>query len=223
MLEKTYDLRIPLGTISMLCGPAGCGKTVKVAHILKNKNMLFKDGEKVDNVVFCYATWQPLYSELKELNIVTKWVNYLPTNEEFIDLVKDYKEEGSICIFDDFLNEINKDMVQICCVSSRHYNTASFFLFQNLFPKNPLAREISLNAKFIYVFRSPREKSQFSYLAYQILPKEYKWLIQVYNEVTAVPYGCLIIDLRQEAEDEIRFRSNILPHEYPTIVWKKSR
>lgn len=183
---------------------------------------MFKGGDNIRNIVFCYASWQKLYTELENKHFVTKWVNKLPSNEEFVDMVEPYKDKGgSIVILDDFMSEIGKDLVDIVTVSSRHNNTSTFILFQSLFPLARMARQISLNVKYIYVFKNPRENAQFSYLVRQIRPRDNKWLEQAYQEATKEPYSYLLLDLTQECPDLIRFRSSILPSQWPMKIWMK--
>ena len=215
-----FDLRVKKGSVHYLCGPTNSGKTFRVSKILELKNQYIKDGSSIKNIVFCYAAWQPIYDFLKKEGIVTKWINFLPSNEEFKELVKEHVYDGgSIVVIDDFLTEINKDLVEIVCVTSRHYNVTTFLLFQNLFPANPLARQISLNAKYIYIHKNPRENSQIAYLARQISPSGYKWIVDAYYNATKKPYSCFLIDMTQEIPDHLRFRSNILPDEFPMTVW----
>ena len=223
MEVEALDMRVNHGSTHLLCGPSNSGKTVRVANILRNKDSYIKGGDKIKNVVFCYSAWQNIYSQLDSEGVVTKWVNELPTDEQYRDLVAAYANRGgSIVVLDDFLTEINKDMVQIVCVSSRHYNTSTFLLFQNLFPSNPLARQISLNVKYLYIHKNPRENTQMNFLARQISPNDYKWIVAAYQEATKEPYGCLVIDMTQETPNYLRFRSNVLPHEFPMIIWTKT-
>ena len=217
---KSYNLRFPPGCAHLIVGPSGSGKTFRVAKILELKDILFSGGEKIKNVVFCYAAWQPIYQKLKDNNIVSQWVNRMPSNEEFIELVDRYKNDGgSIVIIDDFMSEMNDDMDVIVRVSSRHYNTSTFILLQCLFPKQKCARNISLNAKFIHIHKNPRENAQIQYLARQICPDSNQWIVQVFHDVTQDPFSCLLIDLTQERESHLRFRSNYLPEEFPMKVW----
>ena len=222
-VETEYNIQVPKGSTHLLCGPSSSGKTYRVAQLLQIKEEYIADGHSIQNIVFCYAAWQPIYDLLKEKNVVTKWVNYLPSNEQFIELVEDYKDSGgSIIVLDDFLTELNRDMVEIVCVTSRHYNAVTFILFQSLFPPNPLARQISLNVKYLYIHKNPRENAQISYLARQISPNSYKWIVDAYHEATKEPYSCFVIDMTQETPDGLRFRSNILPHEFPIIIYQKA-
>ncbi len=60
MLKKLL-ISVP---ISILCGdlrPSGSGKTVFVKNLLCNANKM--SDVKIDNIVFLYGCWQPLYDE----------------------------------------------------------------------------------------------------------------------------------------------------------------
>ena len=217
---ERYNLRFPIGSTHLVVGPSASGKTLRTASILRVKDQIIENGEKISNVVFFYSVWQPIYDELMRDNVVTKWVNKMPTNEEFIELVQPFVNKGgSIVVIDDFMSQINKDMDEIVRVSSRHYNTNTFILFQSLFPPHKLARQISLNVKFLHIHKNPRENAQIQYLARQLNPSSYKWIISAYHEVTKRPYSCLLIDLTQERETHLRYRSHYLPSEFPMKVW----
>lgn len=214
------DFRFPHGMTHLVVGPSGSGKTHRTCEILRWKNKIIKDGERIENIVFFYAAWQSLYDELKTKGIVTKWVNKMPTNEEFVEQVNEFKDKGgSIVIIDDFMSEIGKDLDEIVRVSSRHFNTSTFILFQSLFPSHQLARQISLNAKFLHIHKNPRENAQIAYLARQIQPWSYKWMVQAFHKATEFPFSAFLIDLTQERENKHRFRSNYLPHEAPMKLW----
>ena len=220
MSEKTFNLRFPLGSTHLVVGPSASGKTCRIAKILKHKDVLIEGGPQIKNIVYCYATWQPEYDRLKEDKIVTKWINKMPSVDEFIKAVDEYKDEGgSILVIDDFMGSINKDLDEIIRVTSRHYNVCTFILFQSLFPIHKLARQISLNVKFIHLHKNPRENAQIHYLARQLNPVSYKWIVQAYYDITEEPYSCMLIDLTQERESYLRYRSHYLPEELPMRVY----
>lgn len=221
---QPFNLRFLHGSTFLLAGASGSGKTHTLASILKLKDKIIQGGNKIQNVVFCYAAWQPIYTELQTTGIVTTWINKMPTNSEFIEYVQPYQHKGgSIVCIDDFMSELSKDLVEIVTVSSRHYNTSTFILFQNLFPISPLARQISLNVKYMIIFRNPRENQQISYLLRQIRPHGYKWIQEAYHEATKEPFSCFLIDLTQQCNDNLRFRSNFLPHQFPIKVWIQNK
>ncbi len=222
---EEYDLRFQRGHSHLFVGPSGSGKTFRVADILRLKNDVFQNGHEIKNVVFFYAVDQPIYNELRKEGVVTTWINKKPTNELFIEQVSEHKNSGgSIVIIDDFMSDISKDFVEIITVTSRHFNTSTMMLFQCLFPSNPLARQISLNVKYVHIHKNPRENAQIQYFARQLQPSNYKWIVESYHAATEKPYSCFSIDLNQNTKEEARFLSNFLPHEWPICAWlsKKS-
>ena len=121
--SQCYDLRFPKATTHLIVGVSGAGNTMRTLNILRMKNELIVDGDSIQNVIFCYSAWQPIYEEAK--SYVTKWINEMPTNEEFISMVKPYQTlGGSIVVLDDFLGAINKDMMEMVC---GRFDVSSFF------------------------------------------------------------------------------------------------
>ena len=218
--EKPVDLRFVPGSTHLMVGPTGSGKSFRTAEILRLKNQIIRGGQHIKNVVFCYSTWQPLYTQLEREGVVTKWLKKLPSNEEFVELVGDYKDQGgSIVIVDDHMGNIGPELVEIVTVTARHTNTSLFLLFQSLFPSNPLARQISLNVKYFHIHKNPRENAQLQYLARQLRPDDYKWIDKAYHKATEKPFSCFLIDLYQETKERLRFRSSFLPQEAPMKTW----
>lgn len=201
-------------------GPSQSGKTFRACEIVKFKDIMIEDGAAIKNVVFFYNSWQPLYDQLREKNIVTRWENYMPSNDQFVDLMKPYmKTGGSLCLIDDFESQINRSLETIVKVTSRHYNVVSIILFQSLYPTHRLARQISLNVKFLHIHKNPRENAQIQFLARQLSPSNYKWIVQSYHSATRKAYSSFLIDLTQEQRSFLRYRSRYLPYELPMVVY----
>jgi hypothetical protein len=217
---KVVDLRFNHPATHYLSGPSTCGKTVRMAKILRHRAKLLRGGANIANVVFCYAEWQKEYDKLKEEKAVTKWVNKMPTLEEFVDLVAPYKENGgSIVVIDDFMSKIGPDLDEIVRVTGRHNNASVFLLFQSLFPPHKLARQISLNMKYLHLHKNPRENKQIYTLASQIHPVNNAWVVRAYHHATRERYSCVLFDLTQECPEHLRIRSNYLPGEEPMTVY----
>lgn len=217
--EKTYDMRFMKGATHLVVGPSACGKTVRTCKMLQLKNELIQGGENITNVVFFYSAWQDIYSQLQNRGIVTKFVKKKPSSDEFVQHVQNFTHKGgSIVVIDDFMSDIDRDMVDIVTVQSRHYNTTTFILFQSLFPPNRLARQISLNVKYIHLHKNPRENAQIGILARQIRPGNSGWIVAAYHKVTEEPHTSFLIDLTQEREEMLRFRSHYLPDEGDGIM-----
>jgi hypothetical protein len=57
------------------------------------------------------------------------------------------------------------------------------------------------------------------FLARQVLPEDSKGLYQAYLDATQRPHGYLVLDLAQDTDNRLRFRTNIFPLEYPPAVY----
>ena len=102
---------------------------------------------------------------------------------------------------------------------SHHRNISVILITQNLFHQGKFFRDISLNAKHIVVFENVRYRKQFSHLARQVLPHDSKGLSDAYLNATEEPLGYLVLDLSQDTNDRLRFRTCIFPEEEPPIFY----
>jgi hypothetical protein len=102
---------------------------------------------------------------------------------------------------------------------SHHRNISVILITQNLFHQGKFFRDISLNAKHIVVFENVRDREQFSHLARQVLPHDSKGLSDAYLNATEEPLGYLVLDLSQDTNDRLRFRTCIFPEEEPPIFY----
>ena len=70
------------------------------------------------------------------------------------------------------------------------------------------------------LFNNPRDCMSISQLAKQVFPGKVDLLNQAYQKATqGKAYSYLLIDFHQRQDDRIRLRSQILPEEYPAIVY----
>jgi len=216
----TYDFRFNHPATHYVSGPSTSGKTFRTGEILRHKDDLLRGGDKILNVVFCYDQWQPSYDDLKSEGLVTRWENKMPTVDEFSSWVSPSKHKGgSIVVIDDFMSKIGDDLDQIFRVTGRHLNASVFVLLQSLFPPQKMARQISLNTKYMHIHKNIRENAQFATLARQLRPHDYQWLVAAYHQATQPKYSCLLLDLTQECEEKMRVRSCYLPSEQPMIIY----
>lgn len=204
-----------------LSGPSTCGKTYRACQMLRHHKKIFKGGEKIKNIIFCYAKWQDEYDRMTEDKVVTKWIDHMPTNDDFDQLTAPFKDKGgSIVVIDDFMSKLGPDIDEIVRVTGRHNNASVMLLFQSLFPPHKLARQISLNIKYFHLHKNPRENHQIHTLATQIRPSAGGWIVQAYHHATEEKYSSLLIDLTQECPEYLRLRSRYLPHEkQPMLVY----
>ena len=121
------------------------------------------------------------------------------------------KRKTNLIILDDMMDEENEDKrVSQLFTRGRHNNLSAIFLTQNLFHSKQ--RAISLNADYIVVFKNPRDRSQFSHLARQIMPGKTDFLQWAYNDATKEPHSYLLLDLKPDTPDNHWIRAKILPN-----------
>ena len=85
-------------------------------------------------------------------------------------------------------------------------------IVQNLFFGG--LRTPRVNAHYIVLMKSPADKLQISNLGRQIFPTNTKFFMESYNDACSRPYGYLLVDLTQEADDKHRIKANIFPYEF---------
>ena len=191
----------------IISGPTMGGKTFLLKEILKYKDILIKPSP--NNLIYCYKSWQPSYDSMKSQLHNIEFVEGL-LDTESLD-----SSQVNLVVFDDLMNEcINSNpIMDLFTVGSHHKNTSVFFLTQNLFSKGKFARDISLNSSYMIIFRNPRDQQQLQILARQIYPNKSKCMIESFEDATKVPYGYLLLDLKQSTEGRNRIQTGILPHQ----------
>ena len=120
------------------------------------------------------------------------------------------------------MNEVSSNsMVSKLFTRGRsHLGCSLVLMLQNIFPRGMQSRTISINAKYQVLFRNPRDNLQITILARQLCPCNSKEFLEIYKRATSRPYGYLFCCFAQSCPDEIRYRTNILPNEYPPIVFQ---
>ena len=52
-----------------------------------------------------------------------------------------------------------------------------------------------------------------------MLPEASASLYEAYRQGTQSPYGYMVLDFAQDADDRLRYRTNFFPSEYPPIIY----
>jgi len=192
-------LRHPFTCI--LCGPTSCGKTRWVFRLIDNADRMIEPSPS--RIVYCYSEYQHLFSQYPRVT----FHQGLPNIDDFDG------REPVLLIIDDLMQEADGRVQNLFTKGSHHRNVSVMFLAQNLFPKNKIARTLSLNAHYMVLFKNPRDASQFAHLARQMYPKTSQFAVEAYKDATREPYGYLLVDLRPEQDEELRLRTNVFPNE----------
>jgi len=183
----------------MVAGPSGCGKTTFVLDLLRHL--------KLKKILWCNGIAKAIPKDIYSTNKVEILKNVPDTFEN--------TDDGTLIILDDLMTEAyNKNICELFTKGSHHNNLSVVLVTQNVFHQAKYCRDISLNCKYLVIFKNPRDKSQICALARQIYPENSAELIRVYNEATSRPHGYLLFDLTQSANDLTRFRSDIFKKNY---------
>lgn len=190
---------------SIIAGPSGSGKSVFVQKFLNNIDTTCDT--RFERIIVYYSEWQPLYSQLDK-NI--EFREGLPQSSDYSN-----DSRPKLIIIDDLMTESSSGAIvtNIFTKGSHHNNLSCIFITQNLFHQGKGQRDISLNAQYIVLFRNLRDKSQIKHLARQIFPDNPQFLHEAFSDATSKSYGYLLLDLKQDTPENIRYRTCIFTKE----------
>lgn len=192
---------------AILAGPSGSGKTTFLKKLLQHKNKMFNVNFK--KIIWCYA----------ETNAKPD-IPGVTFHKGVLTDFNNERNESILIILDDLMTTAYSSTVgELFTKGSHHRNTSLILVTQNLFHHTSQSRNISLNAKYIILLKNPRDKQQFSHLARQIYPENSRELVRVYNEVMKTPHAYFIIDLTQECNELLRFRTDIFNPNYLAVCF----
>lgn len=215
-----YDIRFKSPSTTIVSGPSNSGKTSLVFDILRRGDELLEKPKCLQNVIYYYKQWQNGFDELNK-DVKLQFINKVPSIANITEKTEGFSQiGGSLIVIDDFMQELTRDVSVLFSTLSHHLNITVFLMTQNLFSKNPVFRDISLNATYNIIFKNPRDSSQISHFARQYAPGKAKMILDIYKEATQKPHSYLLFDNHQEMRDGIRIRSNILQEGgNPVLVW----
>ena len=189
-----------------ISGPSGSGKTEFVKKMIEYKEDLFDI--QPQQIVWCYKEWQSAYNILQERegsNI--KFILGIPDDED--DIVTDVSVPHLV-IFDDMLGVKDEEKIKLWFTRKGHHRNASLvYITQNLFQQSKASRTISLNAHYLVLFQSPRDKMQIKVLSNQLQTPH---MIPAFNDASSKPHGYLLVDLKPTTPNYLRLRTNIFQH-----------
>ena len=195
----------------IISGPTGSGKTQFVSSFLRNKLL----EPFPSRILYLYSDWQQEFDNLLEA------VPEITFQRGFPDKLMDSFSPHStnLLILDDQMSKVGdtKELADLFTKGSHHRNLTIIYIVQNLFDKGKSMRTASLNAQYLILFKSPRDTTIIQHLGNQMFPKNTKFLVEAFDDATQVPYGYLLIDLRQETPENMRIRSNIFPNEQEAV------
>ena len=135
--------------------------------------------------IFFSSVWQDLYDKIAKLNYDITWMPGTPNADFIHENVQAGRNDTLVCsavfrssvalftlerntlfkfceqtlrfqIFDDLASGLDKNTVEIYNVLSHHLKANVAFVVHNLYDRNPLFRQISLNSKYLVIYKNPR-------------------------------------------------------------------
>ena len=203
----------------MVVGPSQCGKTHFVHQLLTHKCIDYPDKKPV-LVVWYYNQWQPKYEEIqRDLKNKIRFVQGLPELEDDLSTIKTSRH--TIIVLDDLMAQAtDSPVVSKLFTQGRHRNASVILLLQNMFPKGKYNTDISRNATYKVLFRSPGDRKQIDIMAEQTFAKARPRFMQAYHQETDRPYGYIVVDNHPRTTSEHQVVGNVFGdcYTYPHIT-----
>ena len=159
-------------------------------------------------MVWCYKEWQQTYSLLQDkFNSqfeLIKFVEGIPMDEN--EIVSDVTVPHLI-VFDDMLGKKDEEKIKLWFTRKGHHRNASvIYITQNMFQQSKSSRTISLNSRYMILFRNERDKNRIKTLAQQMQTPH---LLPANEDATSMDHGYLVVDFHSRTNKELRFRTDI--------------
>ena len=175
----------------LVVGPTQSGKTEFVEQMFEERLITFPSKRK-GQILWFYNQWQPRY-EMMENTFEVEFEQGLPDWSESLEELD--PEMHHILVFDDLMHQaVNNPLLSRLFTQGRHRNASVILLMQNMFPKGKYNTDISRNAQYLVLFRSPSDRKQINMIAERIFAENRFKFMQVYSQATSVPYGYVLID-----------------------------
>ena len=196
----------------LVSGPTGSGKTQFVSKLIRYHHL----DPFPNRILYLYSEWQDEYEQLLVDVPQIVFQRGFPDNltERFS------ASDRNLLILDDQMSKIGdtRNLADLFTKGSHHRNLTIIYIVQNLFDKGKSMRTASLNSQYLILFKSPRDKTVIQHLSNQMFPKKGRFLIESFEDATQVPYGYLMIDLRQETPEDMRVRTHIFDNQETVYV-----
>jgi len=139
---------------AVVAGPTGCGKTAWVFRLIENVRGKIEPAPT--RILYYYGEHQPVFNNYPQVH----FEDGLPQqNDEVLD-----DREPTMIVVDDHMSDVNQLVADILTKMSHHRNIRILYLTQNMFDKNKYPRTISLNARYLVLFKNRRDAGQIAIL-----------------------------------------------------------
>ena len=110
-------------------------------------------------------------------------------------------------------------LVSLLFTQNGHRNASVMLLLQNMFPKGKFNSDISRNAQYMALFRSPSDRKQIGIIAERMFDKNRPRFMSAYFQETERAFGYIFVDNRPDTPSDKQVFSGIFGscRRYPTI------
>ena len=201
-----------------LSGPTHCGKTSWIYRLLKNKELMFENGEMPQQILYNYGVYQSSYDEMKKEIPNISFHEGIPTLE---DLQLFCNGQPTIVIFDDLAHVFikNPEMEMLMVRECHHNKITCIVINHNIFQKGNHSRTQALNTQYLVCFKNCRDQQQISYLAREVDPSNPRRITEAYRNAVSRPYGYLLIDFTESTHDKLRLLTDIFPDDQTMVYY----
>lgn len=217
-MDSGFDPRLQHPFSCVISGPSNSGKTYFVKMLLDNAEVVFS--KEIQNIVWVYSCWQPLYDELLKVREI-HFIEGLPTSLCDDNLLPIQK--NNLLIIDDLMKSASEslEMERVFTQYSHHRNLSAIYLVQNMFVKGKSSRTINLNTNYLILFKNPRDNQQISILGRQIYPGLSRFFMESFKDATHPPFGYLLIDFKATTPEDYRLRTGLFSGDWPVVYVPK--
>ena len=192
----------------LVVGPTQSGKTYFVQQILKHNRIVYEEQKSI-RIFWYYNQWQECYEELKtSLGKSIRFERGVPElSEDLSEINPRYK---NIVIPDDLMAEAtDSPVVSRLFTQGRHRNASVILLLQNMFPKGKYNTDISRNAQYLVLFRSPSDRKQIGIIGERMFDKNRVHFMNAYYKETEKPFGYLLVDNKPDTPTDQQILANL--------------
>ena len=177
----------------MIVGPTLSGKTYFVEQLLNSTSIKYPS-RNARRIHIFYTQWQSLYDRLQATHGTSiAFTQGLPEVNDNLDNIDD--RVHNVWVLDDLMDEaVQSPVISRLFTRGRHRNLSVLLLLQNMFPKGKYNTDISRNAIYKVLFRSPGDRKQIDIMAEQTFAKDRANFMKAYTQETEKPYGYIILD-----------------------------
>ena len=155
----------------LVVGPTQCGKTHFVEKIL-TENCIHYPNRKKKQIYWYYNQWLPRYTSMQSF-----FGDGIQFSKGLPDLSDDLHEINpklnNILVFNDLMAQAtDSPVLSKLFTQGRHRNASVILLLQNMFPKGKFNTDISRNAQYLTLFKSPSDRKQIDIIAERIFAKD---------------------------------------------------